>query len=439
MPTAFVSAEESGMSLTIAPPIFQINLQPGETWSSSIAVVNNNPYDLTLFADPVLFKPSGESGSPVFISHPDEESPDTSSLAHWITVPQGALEVLREQTYYLPLTISVPFDAPPGGHYAAVLIGNHAPEGSSEGSNVSVTSSIAALIFLSVSGDVIEKGRIRDFVTEKSLYETAEATLSLRFENQGNVHLLPQGNIVIYNMFGKVRGTIPVNHHKDYGNVLPESIRKFSFTWESDAGLWDIGRYKAEATIGYGKDMKQTALATTYFYVLPIVPLLEIVAGLVTFFLFFGWALRLYIRRALAIESLRLGVSQSPQAPVESFADVQEQPKLKLVTLVKPIQAGFVDLRRVRAPQVGDTVISLKKNTSSDVLVQQEVLNVGTFLRKYKFFFLFMVGVAIGSFGLSMYVADVMKASREYSVVEVRPDGSTVDLPTKEGSETFSQ
>lgn len=439
MPTAFVSAEESGMSLTIAPPIFQINLQPGETWSSSIAVVNNNPYDLTLFADPVLFKPSGESGSPVFISHPDEESPDTSSLAHWITVPQGALEVLREQTYYLPLTISVPFDAPPGGHYAAVLIGNHAPEGSSEGSNVSVTSSIAALIFLSVSGDVIEKGRIRDFVTEKSLYETAEATLSLRFENQGNVHLLPQGNIVIYNMFGKVRGTIPVNHHKDYGNVLPDSIRKFSFTWESDAGLWDIGRYKAEATIGYGKDMKQTALATTYFYVLPIVPLLEIVAGLVTFFLFFGWALRLYIRRALAIESLRLGVSQSPQAPVESIVDVQEQPKLKLVTLVKPIQAGFVDLRRVRAPQVGDTVISLKKNTSSDVLVQQEVLNVGTFLRKYKFFFLFMVGVAIGSFGLSMYVADVMKASREYSVVEVRSDGSTVDLPTKEGSETFSQ
>lgn len=434
VPLSAVQAEESGMSLTIAPPLFQINLQPGETWVSSIAVVNNNPYNLTLFADPVLFKPSGESGSPVFISHPDGEGPDTSTLAGWITVPQGALEVVREQTYNMPLTISVPQDAAPGGHYAAVLIGNHAPEGSSEGSNVSVTGSIAALIFLSVSGDVIEKGRIRDFVTEKSLYETAQATLSLRFENQGNVHLLPQGNIVIYNMFGKVRGTIPVNHHKDYGNVLPESIRKFSFTWESDAGVWDIGRYRAEATIGYGKDMKQSALATTYFYVLPIVPLVEIVGGLLAFLLFFSWALRTYIRRALAIESLRLGIQQPvTQAVTEGAESVADAPKLKLVSLVKPIQAGFVDLRRVSTPQAQSSVVNLGKNTTSAV-VPDEALNLVSFIRKYKFFFMFVAVMAISSFGLSVYFEDVMTISREYSVVEVRPDGSTVDLSTNKST-----
>src|SRR3989339_1676975 len=37
-------AGEAGLSLTIAPPLIQINLQPGETWNSSISVVNNNAY-----------------------------------------------------------------------------------------------------------------------------------------------------------------------------------------------------------------------------------------------------------------------------------------------------------------------------------------------------------------------------------------------------------
>jgi hypothetical protein len=424
---------EEGMSLTIAPPLFQINLQPGETWSSSIAVVNNNTYNISLYADPVLFKPSGESGSPVFISPTNEDGlshgPDTSTLAGWITVPQGAFEVTREQTYNLPLTISVPKDAAPGGHYAAVLIGNHAPEGTSEESVVNVTSSIAALIFLSVSGDVIEKGRIRDFVTEKSLYETAQANFSLRFENQGNVHLLPQGNIVIYNMFGKVRGTIPVNHNRDYGNVLPESVRRFSFTWESDAGFWDIGRYKAEATIGYGKDMKQSALATTYFYILPIVPLLEIISGLFAFIFFIGWALRVYIRRALAIESLRLGMTQSvAQGVAVGSVSASEAPKLKLVTLVKPIQAGFVDLRRVgTVAQTSRNVVAVGKNTARPIPTE-EVLNFGTFLRKYKFFFMFVVIMAIGTFALNVYFEDVMTVSRDFTVAEIRPDNSVVEL-----------
>ena len=64
-----VSAQvENGMSITITPPLFQLSLQPGESWTSEITVVNNNPYNLTLYANPVLFQPSGESGKPAFLA-----------------------------------------------------------------------------------------------------------------------------------------------------------------------------------------------------------------------------------------------------------------------------------------------------------------------------------------------------------------------------------
>ncbi len=411
------------MSITIAPPLFQLNLQPGETWTSVIAVVNDNPYNMTLYADPVLFKPSGESGSPVFIAPPSTDAGeiDSSTLAGWITVPEGAIDVAREQTYSLPITISVPQDASPGGHYAAVLIGNHAPDGEAEGSTVSVTSSIAALVFLTVSGDVIEKGRIRDFVTEKTLYEKAEAHFSLRFENQGNVHLIPQGSIIIYNMFGKERGNIPINHHKDYGNVLPESVRKFTFSWTSDIGIWDIGRYKAEATIGYGKDMKQTALASTYFYVLPIIPLLEIIIGLGGSILFIGWALRAYIRRALAIETARIHhKSKDESHSLQKRHTPALEPKLKVGTLVRPIQAGMVDLRKAGGKKVSSHGHSVRK--------KGEVDSPFSFIAKYRAFFIFMLIGGMLVCVLSMYFEDVMTTTRDYSAAEIRPDGSTVEL-----------
>jgi hypothetical protein len=427
---------EGSLSLTIAPPLFQISLQPGETWTSEIRVVNNNSYNVTLFAEPVSFKPMGETGRPVFISPTFGTGPTTklndTTLAAWITVPQSGFLIAREQTYKLPITIHIPEDATPGGHYAAVLIGNRPPEGLTEGGTVNVTSSVAALIFLTVSGDVKEKGRVREFSTKKTVYESPEATFTLRFENQGNVHLLPQGNIVIFNMFGKERGVIPVNHNKDYGNVLPESIREFSFTWKSDAGWWDIGRYKAEATIGFGSAMKQTALSSTYFYVLPIVPLLEIVGGLLGIIFFFGWAIKQYIRRAILIQSTDFLTENEKQIKTEDKKYSPEKVnKVDINTFVKPIQAGLLDLRSVRELKTRDNSII----TTTDISVSQsrapsKVLGMRGFIIKYKLFFVFVVILILVLLFVSMYFQDVMSVHRSFDVAEMKPDGSVVDIQT---------
>jgi len=408
-----VGAQGDGMSITITPPLFQLSLQPGESWSSTVSVVNNNKYDLSLYANPVQFRPSGESGLPVFVSNVIGNGPTTSlddtNLAGWITVPEGAFFAGREKTYSLPISIHVPDDATPGGHYAAILVGNNAPESVTQEGAVNVSSSIAILIFLTVSGDVVESGRIREFSTRKSVYETAEAYFTLRFENQGNVHLLPQGNITIYNMFGKKRGMIPVNQNGAYGNVLPESTRSYNFTWKSDAGLWDIGRYKAEATIGYGKDGRQSALSTMYFYVLPIVPLLQVLGGALFLLFFVMWTLKRYIRRALALEAQRLHREDPQQTPHSKNGVSEEKNRVRLRTLVEPIKEGFVDLRGGHSG-----------TQTADQATEDKI----SFLRKYKRFFAFLFLTLVAWFVLTLYLRDVMTENREYDVTQMRVDGS---------------
>lgn len=421
------------LTFTVTPPLFQLSLEPGERWSSQIQVVNQNPYAMTVYAEPVLFTPSGESGKPVFIhTMTGGEAPiaqDPSTFAGWMTLPTQAYTIPAEQTYSLPIVISVPEDATPGGHYAAVLIGNTPPSDRREGGVVSVTSTIASLFFLRVAGDVREEGRIREFSTVQSLYETAEASFTLRFENQGNVHLQPQGDITIFNMWGKKRGYIPVNHVDGYGSVLPDSIRSYAFVWESDTGMWDIGRYRAVATVGYGKDTTVFTNATLYFWVLPVWPLVQVLAGVLFLVWGFGWAVRAYVRHALRVErslvaALRQHEDEEDKADTtHQTREEQSAQQFTARTLLRPIQGGVVEVQSRMQPRVDDA--------RSDAHTRQVVTADTTYVRPihYGALLLFVAFCAVAWVLASAFVDDVTVSERSYRALEERASGETIELP----------
>ncbi len=418
----YADAREQAMTFTISPPLFQLHLQPGETWRGGITILNNNTYDITLFAESVPFSPQGESGRPAFMVQGQgiSRDPDPTTLAGWITLPQAGIPVSGESTVTIPLEVRIPQDAAPGGHYAAVLIGTRGAEGIDEGPAVSVSSSIASLMFLRVAGDVHEQARIREFSTEKGVYNTAEARFSLRFENQGNVHLRPQGYITIYNMFGKQRGRIEVNAGNDYGNVLPGSIRKFTFVWESDTGSWDIGRYRAEATIGYGNEDKRFATSTVYFWILPIIPFLQVLGAILGTLLIFGWAVRAYVRRVLALERAQHSAAEPSGTEPQAVRQTDEAP-VRVSTLerfVIPLQANErIDLRRGRVshPQSaydGRTADGVQHSTRQGGIVG--------FLVTYRYALAFLAFAVAVWFAGKAYFADVLVYERPYEVYEER-------------------
>lgn len=421
--TPFLCFAETSLSLTVTPPLVQLSLDPGSTWQSTLRVVNGNPYPLTIYPDPVVFRPSGEEGKPEFVPSVGGEKPDYT-LAGWMDVPEEGVTIRPEQTYELPVRITVPEDAAPGGHYAALLIGNKAPDEAPGEGSVSVTSAIASLFFLNISGDVLERGRIRDFSSDNYFYQAPEARFSLRFENLGNVHLQPRGDITIYNMWGKRRGYIPVNQSTaDWGNVLPDSMRRFSFVWSGDIGLYDIGRYRAEATLGYGTDAVRYAGATTYFWIVPVVQVAKVL-GTAAFLIFiFAWAIRAYVRRALALEAARIRVVDTSSADVageNELADTaraarRQPPQLSVQTLMRPLQEGIVDLR-ARDNVNNKNESRANREATSPKVPQNQKPTHSVFLRYVLPLVAFALLIGVAVIAVSAYFEDVLTYERTYSV-----------------------
>jgi len=327
VPIGIFAAEEK-LTLSVTPPLFQLNIGPGEFWASSVKTINTNPYELTLYASVMNFEAQGETGqgkiTPII-----EEDPEASgnSLAHWIEISKDPIIVPRETSVEIPFSVRIPQNAPPGGHYAAILVGTRPLDDGVEGSSViKVSSLVSSLLFVSVRGEVIEEGNIREFLTDKTFYQEPDVTFTLRFENEGNVHLKPQGDITIYNMWGKERGKLPINHKTNFGNVLPKSTRKFILEWRGEGNFFEAGRYKAVTVLTFGKEARQNVSRTTYFWVVPLKPTLGILGSFTLFLAFAVFVIRLYIKRSISVVQKEYGLPlDHTRAVADTVVDLRKK------------------------------------------------------------------------------------------------------------------
>jgi hypothetical protein len=426
---AQTSADANSLTLTLVPPIFQVTQVPGTEWRSMLRVVNGNPYDIVISATVTDFHPDGETGNAVLEHIPPGDASDTHRMSGWIDISKEQTIIRRGKTGEVPFTIRVPVNADPGGHYAAILVAT-SPAGQVAGTGTSVSSAITSLLFMRVPGDVIEEGIIRDFYATESFMQRASGSFVIRFENKGNVHLVPQGEIVITNMWGKERGKIIINEHNTFGNVLPLSTRKFAFDWSGESNIFEFGRYKALATLAYGEDGRKNAFRATYFWVIPIVPAISVLGSMIAFFWFMSWSLRRYIRRALLLERARLGITDdapSGKSNVRQTTRVSQQPAVTLEVLSRPLVLGVRDLKQ---PDVAHVVIPGKIPPAHLVIPASEPesrLNKShptslyiEWLKRYRAFLLFLLVFMIGITLICWYFVEVFQSERAYQVKEVR-------------------
>lgn len=300
---------------SVTPPLIKNNVSPGQLWKSYVKVINNNSIDIEVYPQVKDFRGGSETGTVEFIEKSSEEG--KYLLSDWIVIDTDPVVVEAHKSKEISFIVNVPENASPGGHYAAILIGNKPPQYSESGATIKVSSLLASLILLSVDGEVEERGIIREFSTDKNFYFEPQANFKVRFENMGNVHIQPQGEIHIYDWFDKDRGVLSMNQGTDFGNVLPGGIRKWDFNWQGDDDLLGMGRYRAELILGFGSNGRQTINQTHYFWVINI-GLLTITVGPILLFLIILFLLvRIYVRSAIRKTQRELGV-------VDEKLEVQE-------------------------------------------------------------------------------------------------------------------
>lgn len=302
-------AQETGLKLS--PARFEELVEPGDVLQKKIKITNQSDAPKTLYAYLRDFKAEGEGGSVKLYIPGTEEG---SFLASWINIDVNGVEFKPREEKEVSFTIVVPDSAGPGGYYGAILFGPDAPKldinSEDKGAGMSIVHQVASLILLQVNGDVNETAQVREFNTNKDFYNTPfDVDFTVRIENNGNVHVKPQGSISVENMFGKEVANVIVN---DGGsNVLPGLIRVLNEKWSDDMGF---GRYKATLGLTYGTSAKiggegkKTLFGEKYFWIIPwgiVGPVLTVFGILVVLLIIF---VKFYKNKAIKKAMDRAGI-----------------------------------------------------------------------------------------------------------------------------------
>ena len=396
---------QEALTLSISPSLFDMSVNPNQEWRSSLRVINVNDYDLTVYLDVVNFMPQGEGGSGRFIPISDDAEAAGSTLAEWFVINREPIVVPREQSLEIPIAVRVPEGAAPGGHFAAILVGTKPPVSEAGQARVQTSQMVTSLFFARVAGDIRELGLVRDFTTSDSIFDKPEVNFELRFENKGNVHLQPQGEIKITNMWGQERGIIPINQSTQFGNVLPESIRKFNFAWKGEWSFSDIGRYTAEVTLAYGTEARQFATAITTFWVIPFKLLFGILVIIGLFGLATTWLVRRYVRRMLSLA----GIDVNEYKASSSVKALHHSRAKNKVPLHQPMVLGLADFK-------------LKVLAANGVL--KRVSAIGNFIIQYRIFFAAIVLMITFLVLVIWFVSSANTDTRGYEIEYVNADAN---------------
>ena len=233
---------QGGTGIRISPPNFELEAKPGETVAQQIRVSNQGSGPLPITMQVAGFTPTGQEGQVALT----EEEQAEFGIVSWITVtPNEFLLQPGDQPgdqQEVTFLIEIPENAPPGGHYVSILasIGS----GAATQGGVAVGQRIGSLVLLRVAGEIVEQAELAK-LSAPALAAKGPITLDVLVRNTGNVHIRPAGVITVKGTFGGEITKLPLEQK----NVLPDSERAFSATWDTG---WRIGRYTAEYTGFYG-------------------------------------------------------------------------------------------------------------------------------------------------------------------------------------------
>ena len=270
--TATVAAQSapagSGEALEIAPPVMNLKGDPGQTITAQISLRDIATTKLLVNGQVNDFIASGEDGTPKILLDGNQSNP--YSLRDWVG-PLPSLILQPKQIKQLPVTITIPKNASPGGYYGVVRFTAIPPD--IKGTGVSLSASLGALVLLKVNGVAKESMSVEELSVKQdgktgTLFQSTPIQFAVRLKNNGNIFEQPTGQVTITDMFGKKVAVVNVNLQQN--NVLPQSIRKFEQSLDRSV-IGDkvlFGQYHADLRITYGAN-KQVVTASTTFWVIP--------------------------------------------------------------------------------------------------------------------------------------------------------------------------
>jgi hypothetical protein len=230
----YCSAEREKIGLSVDQSIFSFNLYPGQQQEFVLRVKNITDRKQQFDVEVRDFSVDNNNKTNFL-----PERNELFGMKDWIK-PEGENVWMIEagEERLVKFILSVPENANVGSHYSAVIF-SVLPEIDFENfQKPIVRGEVGTYIFLNVGGQISGDGLIENFTSP--LVIDKEADFSVTFENRGNVHYVPYGEIKIKNIISQ----------KDFNNklekhfVFPGKKYTFKYNWKPPS---TFGIYTAEA------------------------------------------------------------------------------------------------------------------------------------------------------------------------------------------------
>lgn len=314
-PVAAASSPGSGQALQLAPPIITLKANPGQTITTQMEIRDVASGPLVVSNQINDFVAAGTGGTPKILTGNDSNNP--FSMKSWVT-PLPDFELSPQQIKTLQVTIHVPVNASPGGHYGVIRFSGIPPQLQNTG--VSLSASLGSLVLLTVNGHIVHKLSVSKFLVTKNnkpgtVFPSTPLTFDVYMKNSGNIQEEPTGHVIITDMFGKVVAGVNINIPPR--NVLPASTRLFTGDLNSSVigNKRFFGHYTATLHVQYGANNQQTLTEKIGFWVIPYKTILGVIAALITLFFALRFLLKRYNRRIIARAGGQVSPAQKRTSP----------------------------------------------------------------------------------------------------------------------------
>lgn len=248
-------AQENKRGFSLDPSFQEVNINPEQKESQFFLTVENATENTEIFRISVLdFGSLDELGGIAFLGASDLER--KYGLASWISLEKDVIVIDPSEKQQVRVTIENKESLSPGGHYAALFLKMESKErlaGSKEKPlAVAFNPSLASLIFARKLGGEIYGMEFKSREWKNNLWKNP-TNIKIRFQNTGNMHVVPRGIIRISDPLGRevMRGII----NQESAIILPETFRFFSVSLKNMVPTIFPGNYTISVEYRYdGKD-----------------------------------------------------------------------------------------------------------------------------------------------------------------------------------------
>lgn len=243
--------------LIIQPVKVSYTIEPGQSVSGVISLKNASETAVNVEVKVEDFIPTAGAEGIQFVGRTE----GMTTVRDWITLGKEKSFIFQKGgSKSISYTIKAPLNAEPGSHFGVAFF--KATKLAKAETQLKVGTQIGMLIFVTVPGNQLQKGKILDF-SAPCFVQKGPVDFTIKFENTGTVHFEPKGSIKITNIFNKEVGNIPVAGQA----VLPTGVRDLTARWNTAGFL--LGRYKAVLSITDGEGNVLTADSIA-FYAFPV-------------------------------------------------------------------------------------------------------------------------------------------------------------------------